>query len=162
MPDPNSAPAAQTAQRELDLERGDHAIQTTDLDGSKLPGSEVQSSQEGSISTNEKMEGLSRRATSDSDDDDPFALFPALSISMSSTRGPFVRRNTTTTLTRALTREETMQTLKSVRSRFTEARSEFDENVRHISPMLTLNRMISQNLRQSTRISLLLTGQKTR
>jgi hypothetical protein len=69
------------------------------------------------------------RPTTNIDDDDPFALFPMLSLTMSSTRGRHdLRRGTLTSLGRPLTRQETLQTIKTVRSRFTEVRSEFDEN----------------------------------
>jgi len=90
-----------------------------------------ETSQDGTVATEAKENPLARKSTDfeDTDDDDPFGVFPALSITMSSTRAPYSRRSTVTTLGRRLTRQETTQTLKSVRSRFTEVRSEFDENV---------------------------------
>jgi len=111
----------------LDLEIGDHAVSQNIGIGEALHSSKDEISTE--KLGDEKDEALSRQETHMMDDDDPFALFPSLSISMSSTNAPYVRRGTITSLGRPLTRAETMETLKSVRSRFTEVRNEFDENV---------------------------------
>jgi hypothetical protein len=100
----------------------DHAVPEEKPSPTSAPS---EASQEGTMAPEEK----DRARKLVDDEDDPFAFFPRLSITMSSTRGPFSRRNTVTTLGRRLTRQETTQTLKSVRSRFTEVRSEFDENV---------------------------------
>src|SRR5579859_4503474 len=98
-----------------DLEKGDHAVLPSGGALDATPASASQNSQEETDSASAKEDALSRRSTGVFDENDPFALFPALSISMSSTRGPaFDRRNTATTLTRPLTREETMQTLRTV------------------------------------------------
>lgn len=98
---------------------------------------------------------LSRRATGVYDEnDDPFALFPTLSITMSSTRGHGNRRGTVSTLGRPLTRQETLQTIKTVRSRFTDARSEFDENVFLIPRWVLTSRMTYLNLPQLMKILL--------
>jgi hypothetical protein len=112
-----------------DLEKGDHAVPQSDVEKTSARSDESPGMVDDTISGDPEDDSLSRPTTNVWDDEDPFALFPRLSVSMSSTRGPWIRRNTTTTLGRHLTREETMQTIKSVRSRFTEARSEFDENV---------------------------------
>jgi hypothetical protein len=125
MADVDSSTATPTAPRDVDVEKADHAVPSADIDDSEV---ERETSREESDETTVKYDTLSRQTT-EIDDDDPFALFPTMSISMSSTRAPYSRRGTVTTLTRPLTREETMQTLRSVRSRFTEVRSEFDENV---------------------------------
>lgn len=106
-----------------DLE-SDHAAQPiAGVDETNRPPEESRSSREDSIS---ESGALSPPVI---DDEDPFALFPTLSVSMTSTRGPWMRRNTASTLGRQLTRAETLQTIKTVRSRFAEVRSEFDENV---------------------------------
>lgn len=118
--------------REIDLEKGDHAAQSNStLDETTVSTIDFQKPPEGSVDENLKEDPLSRTTTGATNygGDDPFALYPTLSISMSSTRAPISRRNTGTTLSRPLTREETRNTLRSVRSRFTEVRSEFDENV---------------------------------
>ena len=116
-----------------DLEKGNHAVHPNDdveITGDQPDGTPI--SREDNMTDHVKNEGLSRPTTNVLDDaEDPFAFFPTLSISMSSTRGPWVRRNTMTSLGRQLTRAETLQTIKTVRSRFAEARSEFDENVIH-------------------------------
>ena len=122
--------STETARREGDLEKGDQAVASGNLDDGITSTIHSESPTDDSITENLKDQSLSRTQTGATDSaEDPFALFPALSITMSSTRAPFSRRNTATTLTRPLTREETRNTLKSVRSRFTEVRSEFDENV---------------------------------
>ena len=113
-----------------DLEKGNHAVHP--IDDVEKNGDRPDGSPSSREDSDVKMEGLSRPTTNMLDDaEDPFAFFPSLSISMSSTRGPWVRRNTTTSLGRQLTRAETLQTIKTVRSRFAEARSEFDENVHY-------------------------------
>lgn len=112
-----------------DLE-GNHAVHPNDH--VEKTGGQPDGSPSSRENSNVKNEGLSRPTTNVYDDaEDPFAFFPTLSISLSSTQGPWVRRNTTTSLGRQLTRAETLQTIKTVRSRFTDARSEFDENVRY-------------------------------
>lgn len=151
---------------EEDLEKGDHAVRPRDVGETVTPTVTSQSptDTEGSIKEKIPDDSLSRTTTSATQyADDPFALYPALSLSMSSTRGSFSRRNTATTLSRPLTRQETINTLKSVRSRFTEVRSEFDENVSSSDGLTgeTNNRTISLNLRQLMRISSRLTDQKT-
>jgi hypothetical protein len=142
--------STETARREEDLEKGDHRSQNGDLEETVAPISESESRTEGSLNGNEnpKDDPLSRTTTGATpDDDDPFSLYPRLSLSISSTQGaPFSRRNTAITLTHPLTREETRNTLKSVRSRFTEVRSEFDENVPHIAKVEINDRTISRNL----------------
>ena len=126
--DPSKADLTPTGNNDIDLEKGDHAVQSEDVNEAGVRSEESGSSTEDGVPTpNTKIEGLPESDAFDTED--PFALFPALSISMSSTRAPYQRRNTTTTLGRPLTREETLQTIKTVRSRFTDARSEFDENV---------------------------------
>jgi len=137
-----------TARREEDLEKGDHPSQNGDLEETVAPISESESHTEGSLNGNLKDDPLSRTTTGATpDDDDPFSLYPRLSLSISSTQGAsFSRRNTAITLTHPLTREETRNTLKSVRSRFTEVRSEFDENVPHIAKVEINDRTISRNL----------------
>lgn len=114
-----------------DLEKGDHAVQ--DVDEAIDPMDDARSSKDDSLSGNLKNKSLSEPTTDYMDSEDPFALFPTLSVSMSSTRGPWIRRNTASTLGRQLTRAETLQTIKAVRSRFTEARSEFDEHAYHLA-----------------------------
>jgi hypothetical protein len=113
-----------------DLEKadGDHAAQSTNLDGPDISTLGLQGADEDDL-TSTAREEYSGEKSETLDDDDPFSLFPALSITMSSTQAPWERRMTTTSMGRPLTREETRATLKSVRSRFTEVRSEFDENV---------------------------------
>ena len=140
--------STETTRREEDLEKGDHQpSQNGDLEETVAPISESESHTEGSLNGNLKDESLSRTATGATpDDDDPFSLYPRLSLSISSTQGAFSRRNTAITLTHPLTREETRNTLKSVRSRFTEVRSEFDENVPHIAMVEINDRTISRNL----------------
>ena len=122
-----------------DLEKGDHAVQTPDPNESQIQSEEAApNSTDESLSGEAKDEPLTQLDTtfSEIDEDDPFALFPSLAITMSSTRGPGIsRRNTTTTLGRPLTRQETIHTLKTIRSKVTEAREEFDENVRIRSEM---------------------------
>jgi len=112
---------------------------------------EVPTSQDVTSSLDDKRDGLSRPATNITkiEETDPFALFPTLSLTMSSTGGHplHMRRDTLTSLGRPLTREETLQTIRTVRSRFTEVRSEFDENA---SPYILCHlsyfcRMISPN-----------------
>jgi len=117
-----------------DLEKGDHAVQATDIAEPHIQSNDASpNSRDESLSGNAKDEDLSRLDTTvtDIDELDPFALYPDLTVTMSSTRGPGImsRRNTVTTLGRSLTRQETIQTLKTIRSRVTEARDEFDENV---------------------------------
>ena len=126
MADPNATTSVPDLQQDTDLEKADHAVPPNNNDLEKLPGTEEQHSS--------GDEGTPPAAKNDADFDlfdesDPFALFPTLSLSKSSTRGPWMRRNTTTSLGRALTREQTRETLKIVRSRFTEVRDEFDEHV---------------------------------
>jgi len=112
----------------------DHAAPTMPaLEGSQERKDEGPTSQDVTSSLDgEKRDGLSRPATNVTkiEENDPFALFPTLSLTMSSTKGHplHMRRDTLASLGRPLTREETMQTIKTVRSRFTEVRSEFDEN----------------------------------
>jgi hypothetical protein len=113
----------------VDCEKGDHAVQPNDMEGTNISAIESHRTDDDEISTTRNEEEYSGEKVDPTDDDDPFALFPALSLTMSSTQAPFMRRNTNASLGRPLTREETMQTLKSVRSRFTEVRSEFDEHV---------------------------------
>jgi hypothetical protein len=113
----------------VDLEKGDHAVQPNDVEEANISAIASHNTENDTILTVRKEEEYSGDKIDPIDDDDPFALFPALSLTMSSTRTQFMRRNTTTSLGRPLTREETMATLKSVRSRFTEVRSEFDEYV---------------------------------
>jgi hypothetical protein len=85
--------------------------------------------EDGSSSLEDSSHGDLSHPTTNIDDNDPFALFPMLSLTMSSTHGRYdLRRGTLTSLGRPLTRQETLQTIKTVRSRFTEVRSEFDEN----------------------------------
>lgn len=112
-----------------DLEKGDRTIRQSVADGTSGQTEKVSGSKNEMAPANLEDESLSRPNTNVANDEDPFAIFPRLSVSMSSTQGPWVRRNTTASLGRPLTREETRQTLRTVRSRFTEVRSEFDENV---------------------------------
>jgi hypothetical protein len=124
--------STETERRDGDLEKGDHAVRPSDLDQTVISTTTSQSPTDTEASMKDKVpdDSLSRTTTSATQyADDPFALYPTLSVSMSSTRGPVSRRNTVTTLSRPLTRQETINTLKSVRSRFTEVRSEFDESV---------------------------------
>ena len=116
------------------LEKGDHAVQATDITEPHIQSNDAsRNSRDESLSGDAKDEDLSRLDTTvtEIDELDPFALYPDLTVTMSSTRGPGImsRRNTVTTLGRSLTRQETIQTLKTIRSRVTEARDEFDENV---------------------------------
>jgi len=126
MADPRAANSVPEVQHDRDLEKADHAVPRSDNDVEKLPGTEEQQS-----FTEETTQPADKNDIDFSlvDEEDPFALFPTLSLSKSSTQGPWMRRNTTTSLGRALTREQTRETLKTVRSRFTEVRDEFDENV---------------------------------
>ena len=129
MKESNSSNTTSEPPDDKDLEKGDRAVHPVGSEETNTQSTEPESPKDDSPSGNIKDEALFQPSTNTFDDADPFAMFPTLSISMSSTRGPWMRRNTTTTLGRPLTREETMQTLKTVRSRFTDARSEFDENV---------------------------------
>jgi hypothetical protein len=131
----------------VDLEKADHAAKSTaDVDEADGLPKESRSSNDEVESGNLENEALSGPTITITDDEDPFALFPTLSVSMSSTRAPWARRNTASTLGRRLTRAETLQTIKTVRSRFNEARSEFDENVRFPDDMHNLiYRMIYPN-----------------
>lgn len=131
MDDQRSAQAAlRSTENSVDLEKGDHAVQSQDVSEKGVRAEEPAGSIDpGMPRTNTKVEDVSEAGLDEFED--PFALFPALSVSMSSTQAPFMRRNTTATLGRPLTREETLQTIKTIRSRFTEARSEFDEHVCH-------------------------------
>jgi len=108
---------------------------TVPEDATTLASANPRNAQGDTEDSNGKEESISGSQTETWDFDDPFAIFPSLSLTMSSTHGPFSRRNTVTTLGRPLTRQETTQTLKSVRSRFTAVRSEFDENVCLLSNM---------------------------
>ena len=149
-----------------DLEKGDHAVKGKDVPESHIQGDNpTPNSKDESLSGDAKDEDLSRldTALTEIDEFDPFALYPDLAITMSSTRGPGImsRRNTVTTLGRSLTRQETLQTLKSIRSRVTEVRDEFDENVSLPSENLSINhRTIFLNLLQLMRILLLLMDPK--
>jgi hypothetical protein len=113
----------------VDCEKGDHAVSPNDMEGANISAMQSHRTEDDTISATRNEEKYSGEKIDTNDDDDPFALFPALSLTMSSTQAPSMRRYTTASLGRPLTREETMQTLKSVRSRFTEVRSEFDEHV---------------------------------
>jgi hypothetical protein len=143
-----------------DLEKGDH---TNVADGANGQ-TEASRSADEIPTVNLENEALSRLSTNVADDENPFAFFPQLSVSMSSTQGPWLRRNTTTSLGRPLTREETRQTLRTVRSRFTEVRSEFDENVPsyQIGSLEFIIRMIYPNLLRLMRISSHSMAQKIR
>jgi len=131
MAEPNTAISIPETAQDRDLEKADHGVLPID-DAEKHPGTEEQrgSTEEISPATDESEAKLPTDFDL-LDESDPFALFPILSLSKSSTQGPWMRRNTTTSLGRALTREQTRETLKTVRSRFTEVRDEFDENVSH-------------------------------
>jgi hypothetical protein len=120
-----------------DLEKTDPAVQSSQDTVDNIPPEESRSSREDNIAGDGNDEAFSQPPTN-LVEDDPFALFPTLSITMSSTRGTWVRRNTASTLGRQLTRAETLQTIKTVRSRFAEARSEFDENVSLSVRLMTL------------------------
>lgn len=143
-----------------DLERADHATQGNDPQESPVESAgKTANSGDEILSGDAKDEPLSRLSTTaDVDEDDPFALYPNLSITMSSTRGPGIRRNTAISMGRPLTRESTIQTLKSVRSRVAEARDEFDENVHLRSIDCLISRTIFQNLLPLMRISSHLMG----
>jgi len=153
-PDETTRSAASPAAATDDLApNADHAAPVLPAhEDSQERKQETPTSQEDTSSLNgNKHDDLSRPLTNitNIDENDPFALFPMLSLTMSSTRGrpQHMRRDTLTSLGRPLTREETMQTIKTVRSRFTEVRSEFDENA---SPSILCHlsyfrRMISQN-----------------
>src|SRR5271154_2782434 len=132
MADPNTLTSVpEPTQDTTDLEKADHAVLPIN-NAEKDPGTEEQrSSSEEITPATAKIEAESPSEFDLLDESDPFALFPTLSLSKSSTQGPWMRRNTTTSLGRALTREQTRETLKTVRSRFTEVRNEFDENVSH-------------------------------
>lgn len=121
-----------------DLEKADHAAQLTESDGANISTLAPLGDNSDNETTSRKEEEYTGEEAEDLDDDDPFSLFPALSITMSSTKAPYSRRSTMTSMGRPLTREETRATLKSVRSRFTEVRSEFDENVSLVVMLLTI------------------------
>src|SRR5271170_575422 len=128
MADPNTTIAVPDLQQDIDLEKADHAVPPNNNDVEKLSGTEEQRS---SSEETTQPAGKNDADFDLFDESDPFALFPTLSLSKSSTQGPWMRRNTAISLGRALTREQTRETLKTVRSRFTEVRDEFDENVSH-------------------------------
>lgn len=126
---PHSSSESRTTNA-TDLEKADHAAQSTNLDGADISTPGLEGADDDHLtSMTREVEDSGETSEKLDDDDDPFSLFPALSITMSSTQAPWARRMTTTSMGRPLTREETRATLKSVRSRFTEVRSEFDENV---------------------------------
>jgi hypothetical protein len=111
----------------------DHAVgilpEKAHEDSAEAAKEGVDSQEEASDSLEDSSHGDLSRPATNIDESDPFALFPVLSLTMSSTRGrQDLRRGTLTSLGRPLTRQETLQTIRTVRSRFTEVRSEFDEN----------------------------------
>jgi hypothetical protein len=154
MADPDRTQSQQQAgdSQNDDLEKADHAVLPP---GDAPPPKEDFRNSEKTHIENDNDEPLSRQPTDYIDYEDPFALFPALSVSMSSTQGPRLRRNTVTTLGRPLTREETMQTLRTVRSRYTDVRSEFDQHVCDPFVFLTQNppRTTYQNSQQLMKTS---------
>jgi hypothetical protein len=142
-----NSPGPASAQPSAGDVASDHAVPANEAD--KLAEHKIEASNsqgdESSIAGNKN--GEPSRPVTNIDENDPFALFPMLSISMSSTHGPrHTRRATVASLGRPLTRQETLQTIKTVRSRFTEARSEFDENANFSMPIFShITRMIFPN-----------------
>jgi|SRR5277367_6137213 hypothetical protein len=131
MAESNTATTSAEPTEDTDLEKADHAVLPIN-NVENNPGTEEQrSSSEENTPATDQTEAKVPSDFDLFDESDPFALFPTLSLSKSSTQGPWMRRNTTISLGRALTREQTRETLKTVRSRFTEVRDEFDENVSH-------------------------------
>jgi hypothetical protein len=131
---------SQNANDSVDLEKG-HAVP------GQLPREDVvvNADDQGLYSESSSEYDVSRHASARSvfststSGDNPFGLFPAITLSMSSTKAPHRmsiasrgRRSTGGTIGRPLTRAETRQTLRTIRSRFTEVRDEFDENVRKL------------------------------
>jgi hypothetical protein len=126
----------------IDLEKGGHPVP----DPLELP----RSRSTWSDSSTEYDDSRRASAMTDSTIGNPFGLYPQITLSMSSTKAPHAlslissrrtRRGTLGSLGRSLTREETRQTLRTIRSRFTEVRDEFDENVfNHYFLDLTIGR----------------------
>ena len=131
MADSNKGTGVSEPQQEADLEKGDHGVPPNNGaekdQGADVPGASSEETAHSKVNHDTSSQSNFELL----DEADPFALFPTVSLSKSSTQGPWMRRNTTASIGRALTREQTRETLRSVRSRFTEVRDEFDENVSH-------------------------------